>query len=243
MGIGAPFFAVEAQGVVGAVCKVSAETFAEEPLNQLLTDITRLAPYAVRHEETISTLMAATPALVPMSFGTLYQQPEHVTALLEQRNAEIRALLERLRDKQEWTLKIAKDPKRLLEATERNSDKLMQLGQQAAQATPGRAYLFNKQRDKLQASEAERLLHQALDDIMGPIVRTCVDLRVEDLPAIEPGQAALALKAALLVDTARLNALREAVTAAGATAQPLGLSLEISGPWAPYSFVGTPDGR
>jgi len=235
---GEALFPIEHLGLVAAVSRVPAATFHEEPLNALLADLARLTPYAVRHEEAIRAFMAAAPALVPMAFGTVYLDERRVRGLLRERAVELRALLGRLRGKQEWGLKVFRDTARLLEAADATSPELRQLAAEAAAAGPGRAYLLGKRRERVRATEAARLAGEALDDI-GERLAALSDEAQSDPDALDPSsRMPLALKAAFLVAAERAAAFRAAAEELRDTYEPRGLSLELSGPWAPYSFVG-----
>lgn len=236
-----PLFPIEVEGLVAAVSRVPAETFAEEALNTLVTDLSRLAPYAVRHEEAIRALLPAAPALVPMAFGAVYQGPAGVRALLEARGAALRALLARLRDKEEWGLKVFLDADRLRASAAELSPALRALEEQAASSPPGRAYLLGRRREQLLTAEAERLAAEALTAILERLAGVAVEVRQDRLPAREPGGLHLALKAAFLVVSGRAAEIAGLVNELDRSYRPMGLALEWSGPWAPYSFVGGTD--
>jgi hypothetical protein len=202
----------------------------------------RLAPYAVQHEEVIRALLPAAPALVPMAFGAVYRSPERVAALLGERASEFRALLDTVRDKHEWGLKVYRDVTRWLAAAETASDELQRLAAEAAAAAPGRAYLLGKQRERLRAAEADRLAAAALDDIVERLAAHSASARRAPLAPAAPGPTQLVLNAAFLVGTAEAEAFRGAAAALQRRFEPQGLSLELTGPWAPYSFVGASRG-
>jgi hypothetical protein len=235
---GEALFPIEHAGLVAAVSRVPAATFQEEPLNALLADLPRLTPYAVRHEEAVRALVAEAPALVPMAFGTVYLDERRVRGLLRERAAELRELLGRLRGKHEWGLKVFRDAALLLEAADATSPELRQLAAEAAAAGPGRAYLLGKRRERLRATEAARLAAEAIDAIVERLAALS-DEAQNDPDAVDlSSRLPLALKAAFLVAVERAEAFRAAAEELRQTYEPRGLNLELSGPWAPYSFVG-----
>src|SRR5581483_151559 len=235
---GEPLFPIAAGGLVAAVSRVPSAVFDEEPLNALLADLPRLAPLAVQHEEAIRALLPAAPALVPMAFGTVYRGPGRVAALLRERAGELRALLAQVRGKYEWGLKVYRDSARWLATADEASDELRRLAAEAAAASPGRAYLHGKQRERLRAAEAERLAAEALDAIMGRLEPLSVAMRRNPLGAAAPGPTPLVLSAAFLVELAATEAFRAAAAELARAYAPRGLTVEITGPWAAYSFVG-----
>lgn len=235
---GEPLFPIGVEGLVAAVSRVPGATFEEEPLNALLTDLPRLAPFAVQHEEAVRALLPAAPALVPMAFGMVYRGTERVEALLRERAGEFRELLARVRGRYEWGLKVYRETARWLAAADATSDELRRLAAAADQASPGRAYLLSKQRERLRAAEADRLAVEALDAIVGSLEPLSAVARQNTLGAAAPGPTQLVLSAAFLVDAVAAEVFRAATAELERTYAPQGLSVEVSGPWAPYSFVG-----
>lgn len=224
-------------GLVAAVCRVPPESFAEEPLNGLLRDLTAVAPYALRHETAVRTLMAAAPALVPVAFGAVYQGAAGVRALLRARADAFRRALDRVREREEWTVKVFRDQAALLRAAEEESEEARALAAALSTATPGRAYLLRRQRERVVAAAAERLATRLADECLRRLAVLSAAVRQE--AAREPGTD-LVLKASFLVArqaAARFTAEAERLRAEGAAR---GLQVVASGPWAPYSFAEEP---
>jgi hypothetical protein len=245
----APLFPIEVAGLVAAVSRVPAEQFQEEPLNALLADLSRLAPLAVQHEAAIRALLPLAPALIPTAFGAVYQGTERIADLLRERGAELRSILDRVRDKQEWGLKVFGDPAALRHAAELNSPELRHLADETAAAGPGRAYLLGKRRERLLAQETSRFVADVVDRLVERFAAHSADTLLDNLSAAqahlaEPrGKAEwleprLLAKAAFLVHASQVDAFQAQADDLRRTHAPLGLTLELSGPWAPYSFVG-----
>lgn len=232
-----PVFAIEAGGLIAAVSRVPAAQFEEEPLNDLLSDLARLAPYAVRHEEAVRALGSVAPNLVPAAFGRVYRGVDGVKALLQTEGPGLRRLLGELAGKDEWGLKVIKDAARLWAAAETASPRLQQLARQEAEAQPGRAYLLRRQRERLHGAEAARLEREALEGVLSRLRDAGARVLVEELPPHTPGEVEIALKGALLIGRGDADRLRETVGRLDQEAGSWGLSLELNGPWAPYSFI------
>ncbi|HEY7061220.1 MAG TPA: GvpL/GvpF family gas vesicle protein [Chloroflexota bacterium] len=237
-----PLFPITVGDLMAAVSRVPAATFEEEPLNALVADLPRLAPLAVQHEETVRALLPAAPALVPMAFGAMYRGPARVEALLRERGDEFRALLGRVRGKYEWGLKVYRDAARWLASADEASDELRRLANEIARTSPGRAYLLGKQRERLRAAEADRLAAAALDEMLSRLEALSAASRRNPLGAAQPGSTQLLLNAAFLVETAATERFRTAAAELERVYGLRGLSGELSGPWAPYSFVGAGSG-
>jgi hypothetical protein len=234
-------FPIEATGLVGAVSHVPAALFREEPLNALVVDLKRLTPFAVRHQAAIEALFAVAPAMVPLGFGSVYHDPERVVRMLRERAGDFARLLDRVRDRHEWGLRVTADSAMLRTSAESSSDALRKLAQAAANAPRGRAYLLTKQRERLIGAEADRLAGEALTALLQRLTNTSDEVRRDELPA-DPlaGKRQLVLKAAFLVKNSDGERFRVAIAELAQTLAPRGLILDLTGPWAPYSFVGRP---
>lgn len=229
-----PLFPIEAAGLVAAVSHVPAAVFDEEPLNALASDLERLTPYAVRHEEAVRALLDS--AVIPMNFGAVYRSPEGVAAALQKRAGEFRALLTQFQGRQEWGVKIFLDNARLLQVAEEEDPTLRALDAEAASASEGRAYLIARRRNRALANSAVHRAALSIGTILDRLTALSVEV-AQDQPAAQPGPEHLAGKVAFLVEEANLTAFRDAVIDLEQQYAPRGLRLEVSGPWAPYSFV------
>jgi len=232
-----PLFSLEHHGLVAAVSRVPFDIFEEGPLNALLSDLPRLAQFAVQHEEAVRSLLASASALVPMAFGTVYRGPEGIIKLLEEKEAQFKSLLDQVRNKQEWGIKIVLDNESLLTAVEDASEEIKQLVSEASAATPGRAYLLSKQKERILTTEAQRLLREWLDTIVENLESASYGIVVDDLPPIEGAKVSIILKAAFLVAEEQVETFREKVRELAHLNSSRGLSIDLNGPWAAYSFV------
>src|SRR5439155_4486076 len=178
-------------GLIAAVSRVPAAVFEEAELNALLSDLQRLAPLAVRHEQTIRALLPAAPALIPMAFGAVYRSPERVRSLLRAEAQTFRRLLSELRHKEEWGLKVFQDTARVREVAEGESAELRRLDRQAAEAGPGRAFLLGKRRDQLVAKESERLVDRALRTILERLAAASAAVYRDEIPLEQPADERL----------------------------------------------------
>ncbi len=232
-----PLFPIASGDLIAAVSRVSSELFEEEPLNKLLSDINRVAPLALKHEQVVRALMTKTPALVPVAFGRVFRSEDGVRDLLSREGESLRTLLRELEGTQEWSVLVTRDSTRVQEAVETSSDRLRTLETEAEQSAPGQAYLLQKQKERARAAETAQFAAQAVQDIAARLAETGSRMVVEELPPHTPGELDVALKAALLMPEYALDGLQRTVQELNEGFGPAGFSIEIKGPWAPYSFV------
>jgi hypothetical protein len=237
-----PLFPVVLGTLVAAVSAVPAEQFEEAALNELVADLSRLAPLAVRHEEAIRALLDAGPAIVPMSFGTVYRSQERLAAALQTREAALGALLERLAGRQEWGLKIFVEPVLLQGYAEMNSPSLQEAQREIAASSPGRAFLLKKQYEKLRAAEVDRYAAARVDQLLQLLAEGSEAVRPETI-VVDPREPhPLIGKASFLVAVEQASTFQELGARVAADEAAQGFELQWSGPWAPYAFVRAADG-
>lgn len=102
---GSPPTAVHHEGLVAVVSTVPAEEFAEEPLRDRLEDRSWLTATARAHEQVIDALTTVTTPL-PLPFASVLPDDSAVRVLLETHAAEIRAVLDRLAGRVEWSVRV-----------------------------------------------------------------------------------------------------------------------------------------
>jgi len=238
LGEGAPLFAIEAAGLVAAVSLVPAARFDEAPLAALLADLPRLTPLAVRHENAVHALAEAADAVAPISFGAIYRDRAAVERLLHEGAAQFRALLARVRGRQEWGVTLFAEPEALARVAAAESDELRRIDAEIAAAGPGRAYLLAKRRERVLAQESEVIGAAHATELLYRLAALSAETRVDEA-ARAAGAPRLLLKAAFLVENVCAAAFRSEADVAERTAAGLGLALQCSGPWAPYTFMRT----
>jgi hypothetical protein len=232
-----PLFPIESDGLVAAVSRVPVSSFEENTLNDMLTDISRVAPYAVKHQQALQALADAAPALIPLAFGAVYRSPDNILQLLNARGQHFRRILSQVKDKQEWSVKVYQDPALLQKAVESQSSQGRRLALEIDRSAPGRAYILRKQRQLYLANEAESVSRDVLDTLTRRLAEHSAASSLDSIPEVQPGPSRLVCKASFLVGAEHLHDFQDAARLSESH-QSLGFSLELDGPWPPYSFVG-----
>ena len=164
------------------------------------------------YEQVVEGLMEDATVL-PMRFGSTVEGPEALVAVLERRQEEFVAALERVRGAVE--LSVRAELPSVAEAVDAEP-RLMQ------HAGPGTSYLLERARDQRRSEDAVELIHRPL---------TALAKRSKRKTSGDPN----AFKAAYLVE-------EEAVESFGQRVERLNVTLgdvkvSCTGPWPPYSFV------
>ena len=224
-------------GLSAVTSPVPLADYDEEALQSRMADATWVAVRAMRHEKVVEHF-SRRASVVPLRFGTIYLHCDKVERMLEEKHDELLAIIERLRGREEWGLNVYSDRARLKEAVVSLSPRLSELSEQAAQASPGQAYLLRKKIDSLRDAEARgetRRVAAEIEQELAGAAAGSARLRVLKDEGGEQGD--VAAKLAFLVEGARFEEFRAAAERLAQKYEGAGFKLELTGPWPPYNFA------
>jgi AraC-like DNA-binding protein len=217
---------VEHDGLQAVVCNVDLDEFGEEPVRHNLEQLAWVEKVARTHDAVVRAIADRT-AVAPLRLVTICLDDDSVTKRLQQWEAPLRAALERVKDCREWSVKAyqadtAASSKETNEVSERVS---------------GTAYI-NRKREQ----SSRRLLHeaqaaetaQALHFALAGRSRASRMLTPQD-PQLTGRRDHMILNGAYLLPEADEDRFRSIVDELGSRYPDV--TLEMAGPWAPYSFA------
>jgi hypothetical protein len=221
-----PAFAVMALPhgeIQAAASKVPLCEYDEAELAARFEDLAWVEEKVRRHQEVQERLMAYGP-LVPLRFCTLYRSPERVEALLAENYAHWAQLLQALRGKQEWGVKVYLDQAALVARVGEVSPKVQKLKAQIDQRSNGAAYFVKKQLEDAIGEEVERITDEYAQDSHDRLTACAVAACLNSLQNAEFAgtDAKMLVNGAYLVDDARWAAFRAELAALEARYGPLG---------------------
>ncbi|MFG2342647.1 GvpL/GvpF family gas vesicle protein [Streptomyces phaeochromogenes] len=233
-------------GLVAVVGHVPEEDFAERPLRAHLEDLDWLSATARAHQNVIDALTVVASPL-PLRLATVFLDDSGVRTMMEQREDAFLRTLDRLDGRVEWGVKVYVESPETPETsanvdsaagTESSGDPDARPASSPAKPVSGRDYLRQRRgqhrahEEKWErAEEFSRRLHETLSGC------------AEETRIHAPQNAALSrasgrnvLNAAYLVPRSESEAFVELVDRTKDDSP--GLRVELTGPWAAYSFSG-----
>lgn len=227
--------AVTASGLAAFATPVDDVDFSQGVIDARAKDVEWLGALGYRHQNVMAALMRG-GTIIPLRAFTLFRSADSLRAHLGERGEQLRALLERLDGKQEWTLRIEFDPERWNEALVRRVGSLRAISDEAAGAGAGKAFLLRKKLEE----ERKRASKEAEETVVGEIESAVIGKLACDTVAESRTQRGGAFpQINVLIDRdeeARLQELRDGLNA---RYDADGVSVALTGPWPPYSFVST----
>src|SRR5947209_2532189 len=169
--------------------------------------------------------------VIPMSFGTVFRSEEDVTELLRSTYQAFSDVLEKMRDKIEFGLKVLWDREKVIAKVERENDEISRLREEIGRHTTTSTYFARMQLGRLIDSALEEMSARYVADIHEILKPVAVASRSN-----KPIGDRMILNAAFLVDRAQEQAFDERVKETSRKYEDV-LSFKYSGPWPPYNFV------
>ncbi|MGW2331942.1 GvpL/GvpF family gas vesicle protein [Streptomyces sp. NPDC001700] len=222
---GEPVRAVRHLGLAVLAGPVPAADFDEGPLRARLEDLTWLEGVARAHQQVVDTAGADT-CVIPVRMATVCRGEEGLRRLLASGQDRFTAALDRLEGRVEWGVKVYAAPAPAQEPSAEPSA-----------AISGRDYLRRRGAQRRaseqrweHSEEGARRVHETLTALAeGARLHPPQDVRLS-------GEADRnVLNAAYLLPREDSEAFAERV--GQLAGRESGLRLELTGPWAPYSFV------
>lgn len=228
---GAPVARLAHEGLVAVVSDVPERDFAQEPLRAHLEDLDWLSDTARAHQAVIAALTTVT-CPVPLRLATVFHDDSGVRAMLEDEADRFRHVLERIDGCVEWGVKVH------LESAGAAADAARSPGR-SAQPASGRDYLKRRKAQHAAREEGWERAEAFARQLHGELAGHAADSRLHapQHPALSPGSGRNVLNAAYLVPRSVSEEFVERVDRA-AKGEPPGLRVELTGPWAAYSFTG-----
>jgi hypothetical protein len=219
---------VDTDGAAAIVSRVPLADFGTDALEANLKKPDWLEQKVHAHNAVLAAALEATTVL-PFRFGTIYNDEQHVRAMLAER-AELADTLTRLRGTVEYGVKVLLD-----------SDVLRARRSQAQPSDPsggsGTEYLRRKQLEKQLDEEARTFASSCAEESHARLAAASQEARANPAqhPAVAGGQ--MLLNGAYLVAAGQEQAFRTALEDLRNRFGDDGVTYELTGPWPPYNFV------
>jgi len=225
-----PIRVVVADDLAAVVGAVGLDEFGHDALHRNFEDLDWVANTAREHDAVITAVARFGP-VIPVRMATVYLDDARVRKLLEHRREDFGATLCRLSGRDELGVKVFADPKALLTQDGDQDDNTPQTGT---------AYLMRRRRALASREEAYQLAAVEADRIHCTLMRHAVDGKRRPPPdrSLTGKDEVTVLNGTYLVDSDAVELFRETVAALSMSTGRL--SLEMTGPWPPYSFAGEP---
>ncbi len=218
------------------VSRVDAATYDPAAVEVAAAAMSWMGPRAAAHDRVV-TWASDLGTVVPLPVLSLFHDEHSVHRLLTDRDAELRATVERVSGAREYGVRMVQDESRMAGALSRLRPRIAALEAEVAAASPGQAYLLRRKLDGARREELQALTAEVATSTWERLQGASRESLVLPLPALAANAERLVLDAVFLVENARLDAFREALTAIMGEQDDAGFRFAFTGPWPPYHFV------
>jgi hypothetical protein len=210
--------------------RVPLAEFGQSALERNLNDLDWLGRVARTHNAVLERALASGP-IVPLRLCTVFVDEDSIREMLDRERDVLLDALARLKDREEWGVKLMLDPQKFREAG--------MAGAQEHERPAGTAYLERKSRERRARADSRQIVDRAAQEVHDTLSRraaaaTLLRPQSQELSS-RTGQ--MVLNGAYLVERARVKEFHEVASELGERQRSLGLELEVTGPWPPYNFV------
>ncbi|MFI5406806.1 MAG: GvpL/GvpF family gas vesicle protein [Nitrososphaerales archaeon] len=170
---------------------------------------------------------------LPVRFGTMFKSDDGVKEFLTRSYKELRAKITKFKNKEEYGLKVIIDKDELLKIDLKIEDnqEIKKIKEEMVEAGEGASYFLKMKLDEAMRTEILKKVDAIGNDIhkqLSDISTTSCTLRSE--------LAQVMLNASYLIDKHEKDRFDLQIDKIKRKYESLGITLHVSGPWAPYSF-------
>ena len=232
------FVAVSGGGVCAIATPVDAQQFSQEAIDSHAGDLDWLGAIGYRHQGVVADLMRQT-SIIPLRAFSLFSSEEALKKYLASNADPFKKMLQRLDGKQEWTLRIEFEPQRWSESLTSRVDSLRALSAEIDNAASGKAFLLKKKLEEAKKNASK----EAEQQVVSEIERAVLDKLQCDTVAESRQQRAGAFpQINVLLNRDEEARLQEMQNDLNDRYGSEGVTVAVTGPWPPYSFVGALNG-
>jgi hypothetical protein len=175
-----------------------------------------------------------------MRFGTIFQNKVRLEETLKKDYSKIREVLERIRGKQEWSVKVyLGDREEFKQMIKKNNETIIEKEKEIASLSEGMAFFLEEQLKEVISKEVEKEINKMMEGAFESLKKQAVTAVKNKILGKEliGRQESMVLNAAYLVLEEKMEDFKKETEDLNHKMQAKGFFLEYSGPWPAYNFT------
>lgn len=237
-------FILPYQELEAVVSKVSlAEFTSEEIQKKAWEDLNWIKEKAVIHEKVIEEAMRRDDkilSLIPMKFGIIFKDTTGLEEILTKDYFLIKEVLDRIRGKQEWDIKVYLIERKKFEQVIREKNEVVKEKEKEMASLPeGMAFFMEEEVKEVISREMDRELNNIAGNLFERLDKQAVASTKNKILGKELTckREPMILNAAYLIVEERIEGFKKEVDDLNQEMEEEGVYLEESGPWPAYNFT------
>ena len=243
-------FAIPYRKLEAVVSKVSLEEFGSSEIQKKAQeDLKWIKERGVVHERVIEEAMRKPTrsagghdkvlSLIPMRFGAIFKEEARLEEILNKDYSKIKEVLERIRGKQEWSIKAyLRVREKFEQMIKEKNETIKEKEKEIAALDEGMAFFMEEELKEVISKEVNKELNNIVEILFKNLGKQAVGstksriLEKELTGRREP----MVLNAAYLIPEEKVKNFKEEVENLNQQIQIKGFYLEYSGPWPVFNF-------
>lgn len=225
-------------GFAAVISRPPEAEFSDAAIERRGADVEWVAEQGLRHEQVVAWFVDHA-TILPSRLLTLFSSAAALDANAAADAERIRRALDHFAGLREWNLKAGYDPVRIEAHLGEISEQIRQLDQEIEAASAGKGYLLKKKRAELARTEGRAAARRLASELLAELERSAQAV-ARLTPAAD--NAPMVLNAALLISHDREDDAREVARREAERLARLGITVQYTGPWAPYRFMERENG-
>ncbi len=237
-GMGQSLSQVQFEQFFAIIDEVPFEEFNQEALSANLHQTEWLAQKVKQHHQLVLQLQLIQDSLVPIKFGSVFEQKESIKHLLASHKTLLTTQLQLLKGREEWNVKVYINNDKALQVIAEKDQKLQALQTEIEASSTGKAFFLKKKYDNRLQELTNSMQQNIVNDWLEDFSQWIVEIKERPLPPKDKtlkenyfllkNLVVLAPKTTPEDWLARLNTLEKKYPS---------LEIALEGPWAAYHFV------
>ena len=237
-------FTLDCRELEAVVSKVFLEEFTSEEIQKKAQeDMSWIKEKAIIHEKIIEEAMKVDDkvlSLIPMRFGIIFKDRERLEKTLNEDHQSIKGVLERIKDKQEWSVKVyLKDRKKIEQVIKEKNEVIKEKEKEMASLSEGMAFFMEEELKDIMSEEMDKELNNIAEDLFESLSKQAVaSVKNKILDKELTGRREpMILNLACLIPGEKIENFKKEAESLNQEIQTKGLYLEYNGPWPVYNFT------
>ena len=225
------------------VSEIDVDTFQQQVKQQfsVLTGIAEGIHQGVTmllqaHEDVVDTLMQGS-TVVPFQFGTVLKDKAAALKMLQEGEERFKNLLDKFAGRAEWGLKVYVDQPEFMQHIVHTEPEFQKLVAQREGLSKGVAYLLGRKMEEELKEQALARQAEVCEAIFLQFGNLAYERKLNQPQKLTGKKKEMLLNAVYLVEKAQGTAFCQQREHLMEYYSSMGLDLEVSGPWPPYSFI------
>lgn len=234
---GTKVYAVAYKDIEAVVSEVDIRQFGEKEILEKLERDTKWTERSVKLHHDIIVTASGDETAIPLKFGTIFRTRKNLEAMLKKSYRKFKTLLNQLKGKEEWGVKVYLDKQKFVEEVKEEDEEIRQFEKRKVKAPEGMKWYADRKIDEVIRKKFGDAVEKYLSKIVEELEWQAEKVVINESTPKEVTGREMVLSSACLIKKEAVESFKEKMGKFFEDLGEIGFSAEITGPWPPYNFV------